>query len=176
MTSPDITIRPERPADAPGIHRVLTAAFPTDLEAQLVHALRAAGQLQISLVAVVDGHVAGYVAFSPVTITGRTVGLGLAPVAVDPAFQQQGIGSALIREGLKFAQLDATGMVVVLGEPAYYARFGFRPAAARGLRDEYGGGEAFQAIVFDPGAIPAGGGLVRYGAEFGIFGDEQHGR
>lgn len=170
MTSSAPVIRPERPADIPGIRDVLRLAFPTVLEAQLVDALRAAGRLTLSLVAVSEGRVVGHAAFSPVMLSDNAVGLGLAPVAVWPACQGRGIGSALVRAGLEQARKSGTRLVVVLGEPDYYSRFGFRPAAGWGLRDEYGGGEAFQALVFDEQAVPVGGGLVRYGAAFAIFG------
>jgi len=162
-----ITVRPERPDDAPAIRRVHEAAFPTTLEGRLVDALRDAGRLTVSLVAERDREVVGHVAFSPVTLDGApgvTDGVGLAPVAVLPAHQRRGVGAQLVREGL--AACAAAGFVVVLGDPAYYGRFGFAPASRWGLRDEYGGGEAFQALELRSGGIPAGAGLVRYAPEF----------
>lgn len=169
MTSNIPTIRPEQPGDEAGIRQILTAAFPTPLEARLVDDLRAAAQLKISLVTTRDDRIVGHIAFSPVTLAGIAVGLGLAPAAVAPEFQRQGFGSALITAGLALARQSAAPLIVVLGDPAYYARFGFRPASTWNLHDEYGGGEAFQAIVFDPSVVTAEGGLVRYGMEFEIF-------
>ena len=125
-------IRDERPEDAAAISRITAAAFATaphssGTEARIVEALRAAGALTISLVAVSeDGSIAGHVAFSPVRIdgvAGRWHGLG--PVSVAPDMQRRGIGKALICEGLiRLAEQGADGCVV-LGDPAYYHRFGF---------------------------------------------------
>src|SRR5262245_34979192 len=100
------TIRPEYSADMDSIRQVNNAAFPTPSEGQLIDALRGAGRLSISLVAECDGVIVGHVAFSPVTLDGHADlqgGLGLAPVAVVPQFQRQGIGGRLIREGLVVA-------------------------------------------------------------------------
>jgi putative acetyltransferase len=159
-------IRPERPDDVPGIHAVHAASFPTDAEARLVDLLRAAGRLRVSLVAEVDRRVVGHVAFSPVTAASGAVGIGLAPVAVVEAYRRRGIAADLIRAGLEACRAAGFGWAVVLGEPAYYARFGFRPAAEFGLIDEYGGGPAFQAMELHAGNLPVGAGLVRYAPEF----------
>jgi putative acetyltransferase len=166
-----MTIRREHQGDETGIHAVHVGAFPTEAEARLVGQLRAAGRLSISLVADIGGEIVGHVAFSPVSAgTGSgTSGLGLAPVAVLPHHQRHGIGSRLILEGLAAARRLGAGFVVVLGEPAYYGRFGFRPAAEWGLHDEYGGGPAFQVIELRPSAIPRNAGLVRYAPEFAAF-------
>lgn len=163
---PGVKIRSEEPADRDAIRAVHVASFPTRVEASLVDALRAAGRLSVSLVAEEDGGVVGHVAFSPVTLPGTADGVGLAPVAVLPAFRRRGIARRLIREGLAACRRIDGGFVVVLGDPAYYHRFGFRPASEWGLHDEYNGGEAFQALELRPGAIPSGGGLVRYAPEF----------
>lgn len=123
-------IRPEAAADHAAIRALTTAAFAgaphaSGTEAAIIDALRAAGALALSLVAD-DGGVVGHVAFSPVRIDGRDTGwFGLGPVSVAPKWQGQGIGSALIREGL--ARLAASGAqgCVLLGNPGYYRRFGF---------------------------------------------------
>ena len=141
-------------------------SFPTAGEARLVDALRAAGRLRVSLVAVEDGHVIGHVAFSSVTVAGAADAVGLAPVAVLPAWRRSGIAARLIREGLAACERTGAGFVVVLGEPHYYQRFGFMPASRWGLGDEYGGEDAFQALELRPGAIPRAAGLVRYAPEF----------
>ncbi|MCC6419825.1 MAG: N-acetyltransferase [Gemmataceae bacterium] len=166
-----LVIRFERPTDAEGIHAVHAAAFPASDEARLVAALRAAGRLTVALAALAGERVVGHVAFSPVSIADSSGGVGLAPVAVLPEVQRQGIGSRLIRDGLAAAREAGCGFVVVLGDPRYYGRFGFVPARRWNLHDEYGGGDAFQALELCPGSIPAGGGLVRYAPEFAALGD-----
>jgi putative acetyltransferase len=163
-----MNVRPEQPADREAAHAVHVASFPTDLEARLVDMLRAAGKLTISLVAEEEGQILGHVGFSPVTAPGATGGVGLAPVAVLPAFRRRGIAAELIRQGLAVCgELDYS-FVVVLGEPDYYRRFGFTPAAAWGLQDEYGGGQAFQALELRADAIPPGSRIVRYAPEFAM--------
>jgi putative acetyltransferase len=132
-----------------------------------VDALRSAGRLTDSLVADDAGRIVGHIAFSPVTVESVGGGVGLAPVAVLPECQRNGVGSQLVREGLRRAKEAGAAFAVVLGEPAYYSRFGFGPASRWGLSDGYGGGEAFQAIVW-VGTPPPG--LVKYVPEFGMFG------
>ncbi len=163
-----MNVRSEEPADHGAIHAVHAESFPTVGEARLVDTLRAAGLLCVSLVAVEQGEVVGHVAFSPVSVLGANDGVGLAPVAVLPAYRQRGIGEQLIREGLAVCERSSYGFVVVLGDPSYYRRFGFMPSGGWGLRDEYGGGEAFQALELRPGSIPPGGGVVRYAPEFAV--------
>jgi putative acetyltransferase len=161
-----VAVHPERPGDEAAIHAVHAASFPTDLEARLVDLLRAAGRLRVSLVAEVGGAVVGHIAFSPVTAASGAAGAGLAPVAVAEPHRRQGIAAALVRAGLEACRAAGLGWAVVMGEPAYYSRLGFRPAAEFGLADEYGGGLAFQAVELVPGALPVGAGLVRYAPEF----------
>jgi putative acetyltransferase len=163
--------RSEQPADHDGVRTIHRTSFPTDAEARLVDALRTGGSLCVSWVAVDEGVIAGHVAFSPVTVTGATDGVGLAPVAVLPAFRRRGIAEKLIREGLEACERLDFGFVVVLGDPTYYRRCGFLPAAGWGLSDEYGGGEAFQALELQTASIPTGGGLVRYAPEFAVVDD-----
>ncbi|MCA8951900.1 MAG: N-acetyltransferase [Planctomycetes bacterium] len=165
-----VNLRAARAADAPAIQAVLLAAFPTGAEARLVDALRRAGNLTLSLVAELDGAIVGHAAFSPVTLGGERGGFGLAPVAVRPGFQDRGLGSALIRAGLDRCRELAVPFVVVLGHPTYYPRFGFERADRRGLDNVYGATDAFFVLELAAGGIPAGGGLVRYGAEFAAFG------
>lgn len=167
------TLREELPGDAERIQQIHTAAFPTPAEGRLVDLLRNAGRLSVSLVAVVEGQPVGHIAFSPVSVgqlPGGQLpeGLGLAPLAVLPDFQKQGIGGGLIRSGLAACVRKQVPFVVVLGEPGYYGRFGFQPAARWNLSDEYGGGEAFQALELVTGGISAEG-RVRYAPEFSMF-------
>jgi putative acetyltransferase len=161
-----LLIRCERDDDVASIYAVHAASFPTNAEARLVDLLRYAGRLQASLVAEVDGAVVGHVAFSPVTSGSGPPGTGLAPVAVVKDFRRQGIAATLIRTGLEQCRSLGIGWAVVVGEPAYYTRFGFRPATEFGLSDEYGAGTAFQAVELIAGAAPNGAGLVRYAPEF----------
>jgi putative acetyltransferase len=162
-------IRAERPDYAAAIYAVHATSFPTNLEARLVDALRAAGRLTASLVADESGVVVGHVAFSPVTTEAGATGVGLGPVAVLPSHRRRGIAAEIIRSGLEACRAAGFGWAVVLGEPGYYARFGFRPAAEFGLSDEYGGRAAFQVQELTPGTMPVGAGLVRYAPEFGVF-------
>ncbi|MCU0487326.1 MAG: N-acetyltransferase [Anaerolineales bacterium] len=165
----NLRIRPERPADIPAIRAVHQAAFSGEGEGRLVELLRLNGKADISLVAEVDGQVIGQVLFSPVTITGSARplrGLGLAPVGVLPAYQKQGAGTGMIQLGLKMANLRGYDYCVVLGDPAYYQRFGFQTAARYGLDNEYGVDDEFMALEFRRGCLSDAAGLVQYGPEF----------
>lgn len=145
-------IRFEEPADVEAIRTVVTTAFTnaphsSGTEAAIVDALRGAGALAVSLVAEDEGEIVGYVAFSPVAINGEPTGwFGLGPVAVRGDRQRSGIGQALIRAGLGYLEERGARGCVVLGDPAYYARFGFR--SDPGLR--YGSVplEYFQQLSF----------------------------
>ena len=163
------TVRLEQPGDVSAIHAVHVASFPTDAEARLVGALRASERLFLSFVAAVDDEVVGHAGFSPVSLAGATDGIGLGPVAVLPDYRRRGIAEQIVREGLSACERSGRGFAVVLGDPDYYGRFGFEPASHFELRDEYGGGVAFQALAFRAGSIPTGGGLVRYSPEFAAF-------
>jgi putative acetyltransferase len=164
-----VVLRAEQTGDAPGIRAVHEAALPGPSEARLVDALRAAGRLEISLVAEAGtAAIVGHIAFSRVELAGTAGGIGLAPLAVVPASQRQGIGARLVRDGLRACRQAGSAFAVVLGDPAYYRRFGFAPARRWGLFDAYGGDAAFQAVELRAGTIPRGAGLVRYAPEFGI--------
>jgi putative acetyltransferase len=160
------SVRPEAPADLPAIRAIHEMSFPTRAEGRLVDALRVAGRLSVSLVAEVDRVVVAHIAFSPVTASVPAPGVGLAPVAVLPRERGRGVGARLICEGLAACARAGFAFAVVLGDPEYYSRFGFRPAAAWGMVDEYEGGEAFQARELQAGGIPPGIGVVRYAPEF----------
>jgi putative acetyltransferase len=166
------TVRPEQPGDAEAIRGVHTASFPSPAEARLVDLLRDAGHLSVSLVALMGDTVIGHVAFSPVTVADGATGAGLAPVAVLEHHRRRGIAARLIETGLSACREADFRWAVVLGAPAYYARFGFRPALGFGLFDEYGGGPAFQAMALIPDGLPVGAGLVRYAPEFASLGPQ----
>jgi putative acetyltransferase len=158
-------IRPEKPKDdEAGIRDVHLAAFPTDAEARLVERLRAHGHHVISLVAEQDGKIVGHILFSPV-LAGACHGLGLAPLAVLPDHQRQGIGSALVREGLAICKDLICEFVVVLGHPDYYQRFGFRRASEIGIGNEFRADESFMIRLIWPGFLRVGD-VAKYGPEF----------
>lgn len=163
-------VRAERNEDRDAIHRVNELAFERANEANLVDALRAKASPTISLVAVIDGQVAGHIFFSPVAVEsdgGVFAAMGLAPMAVLPEYQNQGIGSRLVREGLRECQRLGHYIVVVLGHPKYYPRFGFAPASLKGLRSEYDvPEEVFMVTELVPGALGGRRGLVKYHEEF----------
>ena len=160
-------LRNEIAADIPVIRVLVSAAFApmpysSQTEAAIVDALRQRGKLSVSLVADVDGEVAGHIAFSPVTIGGTDVGwYGLGPIAVAPGWQRQGIGRALVDEGLAAIRALGANGCVLLGSPAYYGRFGFK--AEPGLRLPDVPAEYFQALRF-AGEMPSG--EVAYDAGF----------
>lgn len=159
-------IRPERPGDAAAIGTLLEAAFGRPAEAILVAALRQAHALDVSLVAAQEGTLVGHVALSPVSVQGAFMPgvLGLAPLAVHPDHPRRGIGGRLVEAALAAARKGGGKLVVVLGDPAYYRRFGFRPAKDIGVTCPWPGAEAaFQALIL---ASPWPRGLVRYHAAF----------
>lgn len=161
-------IRKEETKDIKQVREILRAAFPTDEESRLVDALRANGKAVISLVAVRAEQVLGHILFSPVSTTppGEAKGIGLAPVAVHPDVQSQGIGSRLIHEGLRLCEELGYDYCVVLGDPKYYQRFGFEKAGTFGLQNEYGVDDEFMIIGFSGDTVQ---GLVRYAPEFAMF-------
>lgn len=164
-----LEIRSEVVGDRLAIVEVHASAFSTDAEARLVDALRAGGKASVSLVAELEGAVIGHVLFSPVSVApcaGGVRGAGLAPVAVFPEHRRQGVGGKLIRAGIEECLRAGFGFVVVLGEPAYYHRFGFRRALDRELRNEYGAVDEFMVLELRPDALSGVSGLVTYAPEF----------
>jgi len=123
----EFNIRHEELKDMEQVREILKSAFPTEAESKLVDALRANGKAIISLVAERSGQVLGHILFSPVTTTppSQEKGIALAPAAVRPVVQSQGIGSHSIREGLRLCQELEDGYCFVLGNPKYDQRFGF---------------------------------------------------
>ncbi len=166
--------RLETQADYDAIRHINEAAFETPAEAKLVDALRVSVASYISLVAERDGNVLGHILFTPVTVdSGDTQwsALGLAPMAVAPDNQRQGIGSSLVRAGLAECRSIGQPVVFVLGHPKYYPRFGFVPAPPLGLTCEYPvPDEVFMVAELEPDAIRSRTGLVRYAPAFNDLG------
>lgn len=166
-----VQTRRERPEDVPAIRIVNEKAFGQAQEADVVDRLRQRSDELLSLVAVDEGRLVGHILFSPVTIDGHAPivgGMGLAPMAVLPEYQQQGIGSLLVEEGLEILRGSSCPFVIVLGHPGYYPRFGFKRASRYGLTSQWDGvpDEAFMVLVFDESAMEGASGVARYRREF----------
>jgi putative acetyltransferase len=159
-------IRDEEPGDIDGIRKVVGAAFRQPLEAELVDQLRANRYSVISLVADDAGEIIGHVLFSEMTAPFKA--LGLAPVSVAPSRQRNGIGSQMIRAGLKQAANSGWEAVFVLGDPGYYRRFGFSPDCASGFASPYAGPDLM--ALFLNGDLPVTDGEVGYAPAFAALG------
>jgi putative acetyltransferase len=146
-------IRHARPADHPAIERVLQAAFGRADEGGLVSRLRANEDVVFELVAEEAGEVVGHILFSRLWADRRELYAGLAPLAVLPARQKSGVGSALVKASLENAREFGCHGVLVLGDPAYYGRFGFSAETAREVGAPYRGLAAFQALALEDGAF-----------------------
>jgi putative acetyltransferase len=164
-------IRPERAADADAVRAVTMAAFGRPDEARIVDRLREHARVYIGLVATDGAAVVGHILFTSVTLrcdgTRHTV-MALAPMSVLPARQRRGVGSALVRAGLAACRDAGHEVVIVVGHPAYYPRFGFVRARPLGLTSEPPfPDEAFMAAELTRGALRGRRGVVVYGEEFG---------
>jgi putative acetyltransferase len=160
-------IRQERPFDFPAVHAVVASAFGRADEALLVDRLRTSDAWLPGLALVARPNcesrrnVVGFAAMSRITVGGRPA-LALAPVAVAPEWQGKGTGSALVRTGIVRAARGHERLIVVLGDPRYYGRFGFTAAIPVGIHGPYdAAGPAFQALVL-PGDDPVPTGLAVY--------------
>jgi putative acetyltransferase len=165
-------VRHESPGDWEQVERVVSDAFGRAAEAHLVARLRSENGT-LSLVGTIDEVVVGHAMFSPVTPYRRPAAVaarGLAPVSVAPSWQRCGIGSRLIAAGLEQLRAAGTRLVVVLGDPSYYSRFGFVAAAPLGLTCKWGGEEgAFQVLELIEGSARMYQGLVEYAPVFDEF-------
>ena len=146
-------IRYARAADHPAIAEVNTAAFGQPDEAALIERLRADGDVLFELVSETDGRVDGHILFSRLWADRNEMFAALAPMAVHPARQRGGLGSALVRAGLDSAREFGAHGVLVLGHPAYYPRFGFAAATAAKVASPYSGSPAFMALALEDGAF-----------------------
>lgn len=162
-------IRAEQPEDHDAVAAIHDAAFGQPDEARIVAAVRSDATLSLSLVAELEQRVVAHVLFSTVVVEDRELPpfAGLGPVSVIPGLQRRGIGSTLIRHGLEACPAMGWRAVFVLGDPSYYGRFGFDPAAPRGLH--YGSREldhAFQVLELEAGVMRDVAGWVQYHPAF----------
>lgn len=161
-----IEIRAEVPADSAAVRRVNEAAFGRPDEADIVDRLRARAAGYLALVAVDGGEVVGHIAFSRVTLDAvddAVVAFGLAPMAVLPGWQRAGVGSALVRRGCDACRQAGAHALFVLGHADYYPRFGFVPAAPRGIVSEYDvPPDAFMMLELVPDCLAGARAVVRY--------------
>lgn len=169
-----ISIREERPEDIDAIHHVESQAFGQTNQADLVDALRRANKVVLSLVAIEDERVLGHIMFSPAALEheGEVFDvMALGPVAVLPERQNEGIGSMLVRNGLKRCLERGHDVVFLIGHPNYYPRFGFVPAATKGIRcGAERLREAFMVAELRPGALAGRQGRMRFQPEFEEYG------
>jgi putative acetyltransferase len=152
------------------IRSVNEAAFGRSDEADLVDNLRREGVILLSFVAEMERRIVGHLLFSQMSIetgNGPVPAAALAPIAVLPDHQRRGIGEKLIRNGLDFLRERGERIVIVLGHPGYYARFGFSSGMARSLESPFPP-EAFMALELRSGALEGIRGKVRYPSSFGL--------
>jgi putative acetyltransferase len=165
-----VIIRAETTTEHSMIRQVNEAAFGGAEEADLVEALRRDGDVLLSLVAELDGRIVGHILFSRMSIetaAGAIPAVALAPLAVSPPCQRQGIGGKLIRDGVATLRSLGERFVIVVGHPQYYPRFGFSTAAARWLESPFPP-DAFMALELGPGALDPIQGRVKYAIAFGL--------
>ena len=163
----NMEIRREAPGEASKVRNVNKLAFEGSAEAKVIDRLRQTCPDYVSYVAVVDGRIVGHILFTPAWLEsphGRVYGMGLAPLAVLPEYQNLGIGGKLIRVGLSEMHKAGWPFVIVLGHPGYYPRFGFEIAAKYCIRCEYTDvpQEAFTITVYDQSLLPPDGAIAHY--------------
>lgn len=167
------TIRPAVAADYPAVYAANQQAFDgREAEPRLVEAIRKTENFipELEWVAEENGRIVGHILFSRIHIeteSGQIPAIALAPMAVLPEYQKRGIGSALVQRGLEECKRLGHAIVIVLGHPAYYPRFGFSAALAKSLECPYGDcGEAWMALELIPGALHGVRGKVVYPPAF----------
>jgi len=169
-------IRPEQPEDAPAIFELHLQAFAQDQESRLVDALRDEGDIDpdLSLVAVYDDNIIGHILFCPISIVSGTIetpALALATLGVHQDFQGMGLGKALTEAGLSECRRLGNRIVIVIGHPGYYPRFGFTAAKDSRITAPFPcADDVFMALPLKPGALDGIGGMVRYPAAFDTIG------
>jgi putative acetyltransferase len=164
-------IRKEQPEDIHRIRQINLEAFETEAEANLVDTLRRSGIPYISLVYEENNELKGHIFFTPVELERDRSGLqiiGLGPMAVDPKFQNQGIGSLLVKAGIERCRSSRYDAIVVLGHPNYYPRFGFEPSIKYGIKSDYEvPDEAFMVLELKENALKGKHGEIKYNEAFG---------
>jgi putative acetyltransferase len=165
-----LTIRRETPKDIDSIRYVNEQAFGQKEEAELVEKLRIRSVVILSLVAIQGDQIVGHILFSPVTVESEYSSfeaITLAPMAVLPAYQHKGVGSQLVRVGLEECRRLDHEIVVVLGHPDYYPRFGFVPGKPKGIDCEFDAPEeAWMVLELREGALTGRTGTVKFQPEF----------
>jgi len=166
-----VAVRPEQNDDIVAVRVINEAAFSGIAEATIVDSLRKACTDAVSLVAVENNMVLGHIFFSMAFVAGEhevTHGMGLAPMAILPERQRQGIGSMLVQAGIDAMRERNCPFIIVLGHPEYYPRFGFVPASRHGLSCQWDGvpDEAFMVLILDDSAMAGVSGMIRYRDEF----------
>ncbi len=171
----NISIRQDNEYDRKAVYELNVLAFDGVDEADLIDRLRESTAYipELSLVAVHESHIVGHILFSPVRIINsggqEVISLALAPMAVHPAYQKQGVGSMLIREGLNAAKKAGFHSVIVLGHTEYYPRFGFRPTEHWNIHPPFAlPPGVFMALELSPDALKDVNGIVEYPIEFGF--------
>jgi putative acetyltransferase len=165
----DVIIRRENPDERGAVRSLDEAAFGRPDEADLVDRLRTENAVLASFVAEWEKRIVGHVLFSRMSIetaAGPISAVALAPMAVLPEHQRRGVGGRLIRHGLDWLRGQGEHVVIVLGHPDYYPRFGFSSDRARSLASPFPA-EAFMALELLPGALDGIRGRVRYPDAFG---------
>lgn len=167
-----VKVRRESSRDISRVRQINKLAFESPVEATIVDSLRHSCPDLLSLVTEKENVVVGHILFSPAVINrsdGPDIeGMGLAPMAVHPDSQRQGIGSRLVERGLEILRKQGCPFVVVLGHPEYYPRFGFKPASQFGLTCQWDGvpDAAFMVLIMDKGKLDGVSGVIKYRNEF----------
>jgi putative acetyltransferase len=163
-------IREETAEDISGIREVNKAAFETDGEADIVDLLREKKKFIFSLVAEIDEQIVGHILFTPASIVYKDDNFdaaGLAPMAVLPGYQKSGIGKALVNKGLELLRDTVYDVIIVLGHPEYYPKFGFELASKYGIIYEHEvPDEAFMVLELKEGVLKHIQGIAKYQPEF----------